>query len=620
MPFSNESIKTPQTLLFAASAVLAVLLGFVVISPDQSMVLMSHGGYWMLWAIFGLWLFCLWREIPKTWSGVIQQVRSNPIPVLVVIGCWILLLVHDAFGFKILMDEVMLAGTAMSLHLEKLAIVPMRGHDIQGAFELLGGQLDKRPLFQPFLVSLMHDFTGYRPENAFVLNAGLSLALLTMVYRAGTRWAGMAAGISGVILLTTLPLLAQNATGGGFEVLNLVMIMAVLLTGIRYAERRDEGSLDLLVITTVLLALTRYESVLFVLPVAGLILWGWWKSGRVVMGWATAVSPVLLIPYALHNKVFSIRESSWEMASLGDFDTPFSISYVPDNLAHAMAFFFDTTGEQSNSLVISILGVLALGLGILWLVKMPRRLGDAPAHEVAWTAVALGFWAHTILMMVYFWGRFDDPVIRRLSLPLNLFMVLSIVMIAAQLPGGLRKWQTLAALVLVGFFGYSLPTMARHDYSMDYYVGQETAWRREFIAAHPEKDYLVIDPNSIEWIVHKVSSTPTKRAVEEPDLLHFNWRNRIFTNIYVFQRLNVDAATGEFLMPEEYDVGSAYSLEPVWERRFTPFTLSRISRVTEVRPGPSLVTPEVPVIDSMTPEEREAARDAFFKAFIEQLP
>lgn len=620
MPFSQDSIKTPRTLLFVVSAIVAVLLGFVVVSPDQSMVLMSHGGYWMLWVIFGLWLYCLWRVRPGFGSGMVQQVRAGALPVSVVAACWILLLVHDGFGFKILMDEVMLAGTAMSLHLEKLAIVPMRGHDIQGAFELLGGQLDKRPLFQPFLVALMHDFTGYRPENAFALNAGLTLALLVMVYRAASRWAGVAAGIGGVILLTTLPLLAQNATGGGFEVLNLVMIMAVLLTGIRYAEKRDEVSLDLLVVTTVLLALTRYESVLFVIPVAGLILWGWWKSGRVVMGWATAVSPLLLIPYALHNKVFSIRESSWEMASLGDFETPFSLSYVPDNLAHAMAFFYDTTGEQSNSLVIAILGVLALGLGILWLIKLPGRLRDAPAHEVAWGAVALGFWAHTILMMVYFWGRFDDPVIRRLSLPLNLFMVLSVVMAVAQLPGTTRKWWVLGGFVLVGFFGYSLPTMARHDYSMDYYVGQETAWRREFIQAHPEKDYLVIDPNSIEWIVHQVSSTPTKRAVEDPDVLHFNWRNRIFTDIFVFQRLNVDAATGDFLMPEEYDVGSAYSLEPVWERRFTPFTLSRISRVTEIRPGPSVVTPEVPQIDSLTPEEREAARDAYFKNFIEQLP
>jgi hypothetical protein len=416
-------------------------------------------------------------------------------------------------------------------------------------------------------------------------------------------------------------LLAQNATGAGFEVLNLVMIMVVYLLGLGFASRRDENSLDALVVATALLALTRYESVLFVFPVVGLILWGWWKEGRVFLGWPTAVSPLLLVPYALHNKVFTVREASWEMASLGDYDTPFALAYVPDNLAHALGFFFDTSGSQSNSLVLSILGVLALAFGILWLVKIPGRLRSASPTDIAWATIALGFWAHTTLMMLYFWGHFDDPVIRRLSLPLNLFMVLSVVMIVGEIPGQVRKWWGLGALIVIGFFAYSLPTMARNDYSMDYYVGQETAWRREFIAAHPEKDYLVVDPNSIEWIIHQVSSTPTLRAVNDPDVLYFNWRNHIFGQIYVFQRFQIDAATGELILPEEYDVGSAYELETVWERRFTPFTLSRISRVTEMHPGESVVAAEkIPVIDQLSPEERKAARDAYFAEFVKNLP
>ncbi len=616
-----EMFGNVRVLTFAASAVVAVLLGFLVISPDQALGLMTHGGYWMMLTIFALWLITLWRIWRSEAGQWLHRLIQNRTAIAVGIVCWVLLLVHDPFGFKILMDEAMLAGTAMSMHFEKLAIVPMRGHDIQGAFEILGGQLDKRPLFQPFLVTLLHDFTGYRPENGFVLNAALSLLLLMLVYRAGVLWGGTRAGLCGMGLLTTLPLLAQNATGAGFEILNLVMIMAVYLLGVRFARQRDEASVDALVMAAVLLALTRYESVLFVFPVAALILWGWWKAGRIVLGWNAAISPLLMVPYALHNKVFEVRESSWEMASLGDFDTPFSISYVPDNIAHALAFFFDTTGEQSNSLVIAGLGFFALGLVGLWLVKLLRRLRGAPAAEVAWAAIALGFWAHTVLMMVYFWGRFDDPVIRRLSLPLNLFMVLSIVMATAQLPGNARKWWVLGGLTLFGFFGYSLPTMARHDYSMDYYVGRETAWRREFIAAHPEKDYLVIDPNSIEWIIHRVSSTPTLRAVNDPEVLHFNWRNQIFSEIYVFQRLQIEPSTGEPVLPEEYDVGSAYELAPVWERRFTPFTLSRISRVTEVHPGPSVVTPpQLPSLENMTAEERQAARDAYFQKFVEQLP
>ena len=616
-----NSLRDRRFITLILSGVGAILVGFILISPARALNVITYGGYWMMLVLVAIAAWTWWKEVGSEVAQWPRSWRSERGPIALIILCWVLLIVHDPFGFKILMDEAMLAGTAMSMHFEKIATVPMRGHDIQGAFELLGGQLDKRPLLQPFLVSVLHDFTGYRPENGFVLNAGLTLALLILAYRGAVRLVGRGAGCCAVGLLASLPLLAQNATGGGFEVLNLVMIMGVFIAGVRYAEKRDAKSVDALVVTTVLLAVTRYESVLFVFPVAGLILWGWLRAGHPVLGWVSALSPLMLIPYALHNQVFKVRESSWEMASLGDFDKPFSVDYLPDNVAHALAFFFDTTGEQSNSLVIAALGVIAVPFVVLLLVKLIGRLGKVRPVEVAWATISVGFLAHTLLMMLYFWGHFDDPVIRRLSLPLNLFMVLAIVVVAAEFPGKRRKWWALGALIGVGFFSYSLPSMARHDYSLDYYVSQETAWRREFIAAHPEKDYLVVDPNSIEWIIHQVSSTPIKRAVDDPDIMRFNWRNKMFGEIYVFQRYQIDASSGELSLPEEFDVGSAYTLEPVWERRFTPFNLSRISRVVNIAEGESRIQAEErSTFSTMTPEEIQAAREAYMENFIKLLP
>ena len=73
----------------------------------------------------------------------------------------------ETFGFKIVMDEIMLLGTSMSMHLDRTVLTPVRGNDIQGTFVILDGLMDKRPLFFPFLASLLHDLTGYRPANAF---------------------------------------------------------------------------------------------------------------------------------------------------------------------------------------------------------------------------------------------------------------------------------------------------------------------------------------------------------------------------------------------------------------------------------------------------------------------
>lgn len=611
-----------RPVLFLLTAALAVILGFVTFTPGQSLQAVIYGGYWamlLLSLLFGWSLLKLGRDSRAELAGW----KDNPRwPAALILGCGLLLLAHEAYGFKILMDEVMLLGTSMNMHFDKTALVPMRGHDIQGSFQLLAGQLDKRPLFQPFLVSVLHDVTGYRPENVFVLNTGLTFVLLTLAYVTGCRINGRSAGAVAVLLLTSLPLLAQNATGGGFELLNLVMILATLLLGMRYVTRRDTNSLEAFGLAGILLANTRYESVLFLLPVGLTVLWIWWSDRRPDPTWTVIIMPLLLLPYALHNKVFSVRSSSWEMASQPGFDKPFSLAYIPDNIAHDLNFFFNTTGEHSNSLVLSILGFLALPFFALWALKTLRSLRVVPPTRAALAIFALGFAVHTLLLLCYFWGRFDDPVIRRLSLPLNLAMVIAVITAAGEMNWRGRVWPLLAVVIGAGFFAHSLPTMARHGYSSEYYVGREMDWRREFIAAHPERDYLFIDNNSTIWITHLVSATPIRQALDQKGNIIFNFRNHIFSAIYVFQRLSVAPDTGRMSVPAEDDPGPDYQLETVVERRFTPLTVSRISRVVSIREGPT--TPPLPVkpgaLEKMTPAEMEKVRAKYFEEFIKKLP
>ena len=621
MNLSRFFMADRRMLVLLLTGALALVLGFFTLTADQSMRAIIYGGYWAILLLTGLFARSLWKICREDWTGWNAWRTAPRWPVGLVIGCGIVLLVHETYGFKILMDEIMLLGTSMSMHFEKICLVPMRGHDITGAFEVLGGELDKRPLFQPFLVSVLHDLTGYRPENAFVLNTALTFVLLALAYKTGCRIAGRGAGAAAVLLLTTLPLLAQNATGGGFEVLNLVMILATLLLGMRYVEKRDTGSLEVFFLSAVLLAETRYESVLFLLPVGLTIIWVWWQEGRPGLTWTFAFGPLLLLPYALHNRIFSARASAWEMASQPGYDRPFAVSYFRDNVGHALNFFFSTTGEHSNSLVLAWLGLIALPLFALWTLNTLRRLNRVPAADAALAIFAVGFTAHTLLLMFYFWGKFDDPVIRRLSLPLNLLLVIAIVTVVAKFLRGEGRWGWLAVVVGGGLFTFSLPSMSRHDYTLDYYVGREMDWRRDFIRTHPEKDYLFIDNNCIIWITHLVSGTPVKQALDQKGNIIFNMRNRIFGAIYVFQRFLVDPATGQLRLPLEDDLGPDYHLETVMERRFTPMTVSRISRVVAIEEGPVKMpaAPPKPAV-KLSADELEKIRQQYLDNFIKHLP
>jgi hypothetical protein len=608
---------------FVGVAVGAIVLGFGTFGAERSINLVIKGGYWAMLVLTAFFVRRLYLMAREAWLArgdwTVREWLRWPTALIGICGG--VLLAHEPYGFKILMDEAMLLGTSMSMHFEKVALVPMRGNDLHGAFQVLNGQLDKRPLFQPFLTSVIHDVSGYRPENVFVLNSILTFVLLALAWRLGRRLAGSAGGAAAVLMLTGLPLLAQNATGGGFELLNLVMILATLLLGMRFAARRDEGSLEALVLSGVLLAHTRYESVLFLLPLAALVLWVWWEGERVILGRLVVCAPLFLLPYALHHQVFSLRESSWELASRPGAEAPFSLAYWPDNAAHALAFFFNFNGSQSNSLVIAVLGFLAAPFFALWTIKTLRKPVAAPRGEVALAWFAVGFALHTALMLCYFWGKFDDPVIRRLSLPLNVALVIGVVVAVREL-AGLLALRVAAGLAVVGLFAHSLPAMARHEYSMEYYVGRETAWRREFIAAHPERDYLVIDNNSIFWVAHLVSATPVLQATSHKENVIFHHRNRSFSAIYVFQRFEVNPDTGGLTVQPDDDLGPDYQLETVWQRRFSLLHVSRISRVVAVKDGPNqtAATPRGAETTKLSPAELEKARQKYFEAFIKKLP
>jgi len=608
--------------LFLAVAALAVVLGFFTFSPDSSLTLVRAGGYWAMLGTCGWFGWTLFQLAKETW---LPWRRPEPgfwkIPLLI-LGCGLLLLVHEGYGFKILMDEIMLLGTSMGMHFDKHPLVPTRGHDLQGAFQLLDGRLDKRPLFQPFLVATLHDLTGYRPENVFVLNTGLTFGLLGLAYHAAAKVVSRAAGVLAVLLLTSLPLLAQNATGGGFEMLNLVMILATFGAALRYVEKRDRLSQRVLLLCAVLLAQTRYESILFLLPVGLIVLWAWKREGRPLLDWGTVMLPLLFLPVALHQKIFSVKEGSWELASRPGFTTPFSLGYAPDNFVHWLNFFFDTTGEQSNSLVLSTLGFLALPFALLAAAKVFARWRAASAVSLATACFTLGFAAHTLLMLVYFWGRFDDPVIRRLSLPLNLWMALAVPFATAELlPRRIAAWRVLIGATVLGIFAFSLPSMSRHDYSFDYYVGREMAWRRDFIAAHPEKDYLFVDDNAIIWITHLVSATPVQGALLRKDILRFNQQNHTFSAFYVFQRYDVDPGSGKTTVQPGDDLGPDFELQTYWERRFTPMTVSRISRIVSIKEGPATPpTPAPPKMEKLSAAEREKIRQQYFERMVQRLP
>jgi len=174
---------------------------------------------------------------------------------------------------------------------------------------------------------------------------------------------------------------------------------------------------------------------------------------------------------------------------------------------------------------------------------------------------------------------------------------------------------------MLGILAQGVPSMAAHAYNQEYLAGLETEWRRQFIADQPRKDYLVIDNDSILWLVHEVTATTVVAAKERRVDLAFFMRTHTFSSIYVFQRYTIDADTGKMTIREGDDLGPDYVLEPVRAERLAILTQTRISRLVEIRDGGKVLSATEP--DHVLPKSRdeiEKARTAYLENFFKRLP
>ena len=571
--------------LFGLIVALAVVLGFVSFrqAPLEAIALVQWGGYWQVLLVAGLFAFCLWRSLRADLRGALAGWRSGVAPVVVVLAVTAFLHVQERHEFKIAMDEIVLQDTAMRMHFARQADTMLRGYELAGNFSALQAFVDKRPLFFPFLLSLTHDLTGYRVGNVFVLNALLSLVFTGLVYLVGRRLGGAPAGYAGVLLVATIPLVHQNVTGGGFELLNLVMILATLWLGMRWAERPDTDRLGAFVLAGVLLAQTRYESALFIVPVGLVILYVWWRQRMVDLAWPILVAPLLLVILPLHFNVFRVVQATWQLSDVPGAAVPFSPAYFYENVGHALNFFLSTDGYQPNSLLVSLLGAVGVGFFVLVLYREHRDIFRARPAEAVFCLFALGLMAHGGFMLCYFWGYFDDPIIRRLSLPAHLLFVLSFLFIYPRLVAHRARWPGLMVVAGAYIFAVTIPVTAMHRYSQENFAARTNAWLADFIDRLGEQPALAIDNGAaLQWLIHRKASISVDEIARRPEAYLFHFKNHSFDPFFVVQRMGADFDRGTRYPTIDDDIGDGFQLETVAERSFSPVYHVRISRVVGV--------------------------------------
>ena len=573
--------------LFAGSAALAVWLAFVAVAPARTERLIVHGGYYYILAVFGLWIFFGARLASARRETWMAWLRAPGFAGLFLVAATVFAVATDGFAHKVLFDEYVLEGTAWHMHLTKEIGTPIRAYDFSGTWLVIDTFLDKRPYFFAFLVSLLHDLTGFRLENVFVLNVALTFALLAATYwlvRAVTARAAPA--LLAVALLATLPLFGQNATGASMELLNLAMIAAVMIAATLYLRVPGDDRLSFLVLGTVLLAQSRYESVLFVFPVAAVIVLGWWRAGRVVLSWPALLAPLLLVPYVWHDRFVSTKPTLWQLRE-GE-SARFAWHYLGNNLEGARKFFFSISPAQPNSLWLALVGLAAAAWAVisLWRRWRARDLrgvtGTAEFPVVALFALTVA--ANLGMLMFYYWSRLDEPIASRFALPLCFVFALGGGWLANSLG---RRWRHAMPVLAGGLAAWVLvlgaPAYAHRLYTTQNLVMHELNWELEEVAARPGPVLLITAKATLPFLLEKIPAVNTFLARVRAPQIAWHMKQGTFREVVVSQVLRPTSGQGEMIVDPDEELPENFRLETVAEKRFGARWI-RISRVREILP------------------------------------
>lgn len=572
-----------QAILFVLIAALSVVLGFVTLGPTQAIDAVIYAGYGMMLVTHAWFAWQLAVSLQPDLGGWAGRVRRRwPTAVFLLLAS-LYLHVQERHEYKIVADELVIGNTAMQMHYERTASLALRAYDYANNFTTFTSNLDKRPLAFPFLLATVHDLTGYRVENVFWLNGAVTLALVVLIWLTANRLAGAKAGCAAVLLLCGIPLVAQNATGAGFELHNMMMIVLTLWLGMRYAEKPDGARLGAFVLSGIILAQVRYESVLFVLPVGATVLWVWWRERRTNFNAVVYAAPVLMLLVPLQHNVFKLKSAVWQLDDVAGATSPFGIQYFYDNVGHALNFLFSFDGRQPNSWLLGAVGIVCAGFALLMFYREHRTLTrERPGHAVA-AIFAGGLFLHTMMMLCYFWGKWDDPVIRRLSLPAHVLLIVCVAFVWARLFKQRRSWDVLIGIAGAHIAFFAAPASARHVFTQENFAASVCNWVSDYIGENvPGTAFSVDDHAGHVWFLHRKSNI-------NPDRLSMNWEGyaahfegRSFSEYLVVQRVAVDQATGERYVSLKDDFGGGLELELMAERTFAPFYIVRISRVKAV--------------------------------------
>lgn len=544
---------------------------------DQAKMVIARGGYYLLAAAS---VAAVWSALPPLRGAGLKAMwvgaKRHRLAVFVILWGALFLHLHEPHLFKVTQDEPVHLLTSQVMHLEKTAQLAGQAHYVGDVFVLSGFYPSFRVNLFSFYVSLLHDLTGYRVANVFVLNGLLTPLLLWITWGVGRRLGGELAGCFAAVGMACFPLLGQVVTSGSYDVLNLVLLVGAIWATLNYV-RADADSrmawMNFSLSLVVLLSLSRNESIAYIAVWMGCVAYVWWRERTVRVSWFGVFSPVLLLPNLAANYITFATERLLYAPIKGNSEPFFSFAHVPGHLEDLVYYLFAEGNRYTNNPLVALAGVV----GFVFLTVVMRRRDTVGREQLGifavWGLFIAGLYG---VVLAQFWSSPLDDAAARFVLPLWWVLALSGGWWVAQLPGikSRRVWVLVALFVGQLYVVAPVGSLAYATYSL---VGARAdAWLVDQASGYKRTETLFVSSACSSLIAHRFAAVPMEK-LEKPARFVRALKARLYERVLVCQYFTL-SKSGRWVAMVGSELPESISLSMQSERVLAGSLMVRISR------------------------------------------
>jgi len=595
---------------------------FRIGTPTQALAFQVVFGYWWMWAVLGALIFSSLNVTKRFWAdrtvlaSMGKRLWSNhKWGGLLILICGGFLHVHEPHEFKVLYDEPSHLQVSQVMFMHRQALAAGRTHYIGDNFVAMNTYPQFRQCFFAFTLYLLHCIFGYSPFAPFVLNFLITFALLGAIYAlAHILFGRFGAGVS-VLLMTAVPLLAQNVTSAGYDVYNLFFIALVPLGVLKFLSAVDEASARPWLNWTAALILVasqvRYESILYFALIVGLILLRWYRQrGEIVVTWFLAFVPIFLLP-AFASNLYYLAAPNMMLPGLRTHgEAFFGTEHIKGHLQDLLVYLFEFNPTNTASVLVSYVGCLAIILIFARLVTSKTLSATTRLRLTVLLIVTVSVLGVYAITLMNFWSSPLDGLAARFSLPLWFCLAIAGGWLITEFASSPRKKWLCCSIVTWSLVVNTSHANSTHDVTTMLTPSRSEKWFLEFANTRERATTLFVSKSNVQLMAFRFAAIDLDRLNAGTEHCLKALQAGIYKEIYILERSEFPL-TARGPNPDALLIAKHVVVEEVARRSFAPGQLSRIVRLVGYRsPDGKVITKEnLPPIPPTF--ETDAKRDAF---------